>query len=522
MTSSAEAPPAAWTGGGFPARPRSLWVSAWAWLLVLTVVLGVLYAATLLRDVGYGTDTAKFQYLGRVLGTAHQPGYPLFTLLLALVVRIVPLGSDAVRVDVMSAAFGVAACAALFLALLELEVRRVVAFAAALLIGVTQTFWSQAVAVEIYSLHSLFAAVVLWLLLRWQRTRTDRDLLLAVGTYALSFSHTTASILLAPGVGLFIALVDWRAVMRWRVLRWTPVFALLAIAPYAYIVWRSLDPAASYLEVEIRGVTDFVRALRGTNYTTLMFSFGPRALMSERLPMFYRLLHGEPLLWAVPIALVGLVRLRLRPGNLLLAGWCAAVTLWGLEYDIGDVFVYFTLTYVVTVLWAAVGFDWLVDLLRGAVSAAGRDGARVVLPALSLLAPLLIGWSNYPAVDLSRDTTGREIRSALDAMSEGGVVFTYQHHHFNYELLGQGRRDELGIHARDRRPYELIARYCRGAPIELSGVVGVAPPGLPAYAYGSDTLSLLSSQGFAFEPVQRELARIDCGRLPSRYTRQPA
>lgn len=426
---------------------------------MLTVALGVLYGATLLRDVGYGTDTAKFQYLGRVLGTAHQPGYPLFTLLLALVVRIVPFGSDALRVDLMGAAFGVAACAVLFLVLLELEVRRVVAFAAALLIGVTQTFWSQAVAVEIYSLHSLFAAVVLWLLLRWRRTRNEGDLVLALASYALSFSHTTASILLAPGIGLFIALVDWRAALRWRVLRWTPVFALLALAPYAYIVWRSLDPAAPYLEVQIRSVTDLVRALRGTNYTELMFSFGPRALMDERLPMFTALLRGEPLLWAVPIALVGLVRLRLRPSSLLLVAWFAAVTLWGLEYDIGDVFVYFTLTYVITVLWVAVGFDWLVDLIRRPVAAAGLDAARVVLPALSLLAPLITGWSNYAAVDMSRDPTGREIRSALDAMPGGGVVFTYAHHHFNYELLGRDRQDELGIFARDRRPYELIARY---------------------------------------------------------------
>ncbi len=509
-------------GSPVPRQARALSETRWSWLLVLTVVLGVLYAATLLRDVGYGTDTAKFQYLGRVLGTAHQPGYPLFTLLLALVVRIVPFGSDALRVDLMCAAFGVAACAVLFLVLLELEVGRVIAFAGALLIGVTRTFWAQAVAVEIYSLHSLFAALVLWLLLSWRRNRHERYLVLALASYALSFSHTTASILLAPGIVLFIALVDWRAALRWRVLRWTPAFALLALAPYAYIVWRSLDPTSPYLEVEIRSGTDLVRALRGTNYTALMFSFGPRALMSERLPMFYGLLRGEPLLWAVPLALVGLVRLRFRPSNLLLVTSFAAVTLWGLEYDIGDVFVYFTLTYVITVLWAAVGCDWLIDRIRGPAAAAGLPGAGVLLPALSLLAPLIIGWSNYAAVDMSGDTTGSEIRAALEAMPGGGVVFTYAHHHFNYELLGKDRQDELGIYARDRRPYELIARYCRGAPIVQSGVVGLAPPGLPVYAYGADTLSLLSQQGFALEAVQGELARVDCGRLPSRYLSPPS
>jgi hypothetical protein len=69
----------------------------------VAVVLGGLYLAILLRDVGYGTDTAKFQYLGRVLGTAHQPGYPLFTALLAVTVRMIPVGGDALRVGVVSA-----------------------------------------------------------------------------------------------------------------------------------------------------------------------------------------------------------------------------------------------------------------------------------------------------------------------------------------------------------------------------------------------------------------------------------
>ncbi len=487
------------------------------WLLALVAVLGTLYAATLLRDVGYGTDTAKFQYLGRVLGTAHQPGYPLFTMLLALVVRIVPFGSDALRVDLLSAAFGVATCALLFLALLEFELRPVVAFAAALLVGVTQTFWMQAIAIEVYSLHSLFAAGVLWLLLRWQRSRRDRDLVLALAVYALSFSHTTASVLLAPGIGLLIASVDWRAPLRWRVARWLPLFALLALGPYGYIVWRSLDPAATYLEVQIRGAGDLVRALRATNYASLMFAFGPRALLAERLPMLLRLLTSEPLLWALPLAVVGSVRLRLRPVNLLLAAWFATVTLWGLEYDIGDIFVYFTLTYVVVVLWAAVGFDWLVELVQDSDLGAALGRPLRVLPALSLLAPLLTGWSNYAAVDMSRDPTGSEIRSALQAMPEGGVVFTYLHHHFNYELLGRGRQDELGVYARDRRPVELISRYCQGAPIELSGVVGQVPPGLPVYAYGADTLAILGKQGFAVVPTFGELARVDCGRLPARH-----
>ncbi len=492
---------------------------SWLWLAALVVVLGSLYAATLLRDVGYDTDTAKFQYLGRVLGTAHQPGYPLFTALLAVTVRVIPFGSDALRANLLSAGFGVATCAVFFLALGEIGVGRVVAFAGAVLVGVTETFWSQAIIAEVYTLQTLFTTVVLWLLLRWRRSGRERELVAAFAVYALSFSHTTASVLLAPGIAVFVALVDWRAPFRWRVLRWTPFFTLLAVGPYSYIVWRTFDPSTPYYEVQIRNLGDLMTAVRGTNYGHLMLAFGPSELLRDRLPMFWDLLDREPLVWAVPLGLVGLVRLRFRPVNLLLVMWHGAVTLWGLEYDIGDIFVYFILSYVIIVLWATVGFDWLADTACARLHAADHPSVRLAVPALFLFAPILVAWVNFSLVDMSEDATGAEIRAVLNAMPEGGVIFTHgnAYHHFNYELLGKGRQDELDVYVQYPQPFERIALYCRGEPIGLGGVVGQAPPGLPVYAYGAGYQARLKFEGFFLQPIVDELARIDCAQLPPRH-----
>ncbi|MDP8929930.1 MAG: DUF2723 domain-containing protein [Actinomycetota bacterium] len=488
----------------------------WGWLAALAVVLGGLYAATLLRDVGFETDTAKFQYLGRVLGTAHQPGYPLFTALLALAVRLIPFGGDALRVDLLSAGFGVATCAVCFLLLVEVGVRRVVAFAGAFLIGVTETFWLESVVVEVYTLQTLFAAAVLWLLVRWQRSHRDRDLVLALAVYALSFAHTPASILLAPGIALFVALVDWRAPLRWQVVRWTPLFALLAVGPYVYIVWRTFDPSNLYYEVQIRSIGDLVAAIQGNHYRDMMWSFGARELLDDRLPMLRDLLEDQPLWWAVPLGVLGLVRLRLRPISPLLVAWFLAVTLWALQYDVGDVFVFFILTYVIIALGATIGFDWIVSAVLARVPAATATPARAVVGALVLLAPLLVARSNFAEVDFSDDRTGDEIRGAIAAMSDGGVVFSYHYHHFNYELLGRGRQRELQVYSQ-YPGLERIALYCRGQQIGLGGVVGDTPPGLPVYAYGEAYLPILRGAGFVFTPVAGELVRVDCERLPLEY-----
>lgn len=489
----------------------------WGWLVALVAGLAGLYAATLLRDVGFETDTAKFQYLGRVLGTAHQPGYPLFTALLALAVRLIPFGSDALRVDLLSAGFGVATCAVCFLFLDEIRVRRVVAFAGAFLIGVTETFWLQSVVVEVYTLQTLFAAGVLWLLVRWQRRRRDRDLVVALAVYALSFAHTPASILLAPGITLFVALVDWRAPMRWRVVRWTPLLILLAVGPYAYIVWRTFDPSNLYYEVQIRSVGDLVAAIRGTHYRNMMWSFGARELLDDRLPMLRDLLRDQPLWWAVPLGVVGLVRLRLRPLSLLLVAWFVAVTLWALEYDVGDVFVFFILSHVLIVLAATIGFDWIASAVLTRVPAVALTPARAAVGALVLLAPLLVARSNFAEVDFSDDRTGDEIRGAVAAMAGGGIVFSYHYHHFNYELIGRASRQREPELYSQYPGLERIALYCHGRQIGLGGVVGSAPPGLPVYAYGAAYLPILRGEGFVFTPVVGELVRIDCQRLPPEH-----
>ena len=66
---------------------------AWPYVVPL-LVLAVVYGRTVQRSTGnqFSVDTTKFDYLGLVLGTAHPPGYPLYTMLNAAFVRIVPWG----------------------------------------------------------------------------------------------------------------------------------------------------------------------------------------------------------------------------------------------------------------------------------------------------------------------------------------------------------------------------------------------------------------------------------------------
>src|SRR5262245_39322630 len=152
----------------------------------LFVLLLAVYAATLLPGVGYHPDTARFQFVPRVLGIPHQTGFPTYLVLNRLFVALLPLGSVAWRANLLSAVFPALAGVVLLRLVLEIGdrgVRAAPAFAAALAFGLTRTLWSQSVVAEVYTLNLLFTALVLLFFLRWARSGRCRDFALATALY---------------------------------------------------------------------------------------------------------------------------------------------------------------------------------------------------------------------------------------------------------------------------------------------------------------------------------------------------
>ncbi|KAJ1494533.1 hypothetical protein T484DRAFT_1765231 [Baffinella frigidus] len=62
---------------------------------------GLIYLATMHRTLA-GGDSGDLIANACSLGVPHPPGYPLHTLLAALFVRLIPFGSPALRVNLLS------------------------------------------------------------------------------------------------------------------------------------------------------------------------------------------------------------------------------------------------------------------------------------------------------------------------------------------------------------------------------------------------------------------------------------
>lgn len=175
-----------------------------------------LYVATLAPSV-QPADAGEFQLVAAVLGIAHPPGYPLYTLL-GKGFTLLPLGDAAWRVNLLAAV-----CAAATLAVLVRAVRQATGSAAAgllaaLTLGLAPTYWAQGTFANIRSLTGLLAALCLHWLLAYGREREPRYLLAFAVTFGLAVTHHSSLALLGLPFLAYLLAVDPRLPLQPR--RW--------------------------------------------------------------------------------------------------------------------------------------------------------------------------------------------------------------------------------------------------------------------------------------------------------------
>ncbi len=114
-------------------------------------------------------DSGEFITAAYSLGIPHAPGFPTYVVLAKTFQTLVPLGNIGYRTNLFSATCGAATVLVLFLLGLRLAFSPFVAGGAALLFMCSTAHRVNAQASEVFALHVLFCAVVLWAALsdRW-------------------------------------------------------------------------------------------------------------------------------------------------------------------------------------------------------------------------------------------------------------------------------------------------------------------------------------------------------------------
>lgn len=423
-----------------------------AGLVVAVPALG-LYALTLLRDVDFW-DTAEFQAVGPVLGIAHPTGYPTYTLLLWLAsVVFQPFGNEALRANLLSAVL-VASSSGMLAALTAVLTRRLVAgIAAGTALAVAPQAWAVAVRADPHALHLLFVCLLLALLFGWRRRlaaaspTADRWLLSAAVLYGLALGNHALTILLAPGIGLFVVVVSP------GVLRGRPRFSagciglalLVAMLVYAYLPLRSaMNPPLDYGNPE---------TLEGLAYVVFAEQFRGSFHEMPALGAIVDQIAGQMLAALGLLALLipfGVYEAVVRRGALLLVlvGWVAPTWLFSLVYTNADIERYYLVPIVGGALLAGIGAGVVWRLIEPYRGVRARTLVAGLMTVLLLAPPLAAIPPRYDRLDASSVTFGRQyLEAALSAFEQDAVVISWWSMSTTlwYGQFVEGRRPDIWV-----------------------------------------------------------------------------
>jgi hypothetical protein len=480
---------------------RSATALAWTGAVGVGLIAFGLCLWRLMPGLGFW-DTAEFQMVLPVMGTAHPTGYPTYVLLGWLAsLLLTPIGEPALRINVFSAILvGIGAGLTVDLAR-RLTGSLVLGIVTGLGVALTPIVWAIGTHADPHALHFALLAMILWLLVRWEHARRgsglalrasavdpearpddarrpDRWLIAAAVVTGVSTGNHSLTLLLGPPIILYVFAVAPEIRHRPRL-----IAACLAAAAIPAVLVR--------LEMPLRAGwfrAPFVYANPSTWdgfwYVTLGQQFhgwvtDPFGNWPGRIDDLARI-AGQELGLLAPLVLIAFAVTAIRqPRYALLTGSTALITVFfNSIYPDGAIDRYYIGPALLAWTWLAVLAATVVQAMLGTFSGSpdprsGRGPARrldsigavravaVVAAAAVLLAPTLFALPQRSrAVDRSQDRVAeRWTDDVLSALEPNAVVISWWSYSTPlwYAHIVDGRRpDILIIDDRDRVDMNLL------------------------------------------------------------------
>jgi len=491
---------------------RSHFSLHWVLTGILILSLGAVYAATLAPGLSWannGADGGDFISAVATAGIPHPTGYPSY-LLLAGAFRMIPVGSLAFRMNLLSAICDVAAailvCCAVTRFFSERRLNWLAGGVAALAFGLSPLVWSQAVITEVYGLQTLFVALIVYLWSYGINLKSDRlvfyDLTAGLVLGLALGNHLTSALLLPVVFSMGGAITKgntetvggFRNWMRGWKINWTPVArrsgALLAgLLVYLVLPLRAMaNPPINWGDPVT--LKNFLALVSGRLYSGLVFAL-PGDYILPRLQYWAHLLSDQFGWLGLAIGIYGLLfshtqgLKRIYPGM----AWLFIVfSIFSIGYNSYDSQVYLIPAFLVVAIWVGVGALELVEW-----ASRRADWLGIITGCMILIGLIVPAAFHYPEVDASHDDRAENFgREVFRSAPPQAIIFTqgdqatFALRYFQYVLH---QRADVALVVADLMPYDwyrnsLAVTYPtlhvpEQAVQDWSGTVIQANPGRP-------------------------------------------
>lgn len=425
----------------------------------------LVYLKTLAPGLTFG-DGGELIAAAYHLGIPHAPGFPLWVILTHLF-TLLPGPNIAWKVNLASAFYGSLTAAAIYV-LLKTRLTWHAALAAALTFAFFYSSWFYASYAEVLTLTGLFTALLVILLMSWEKKGQERYLAALIFVAGLSLTVHYLSLVLFPAGFFYLLYREGRSLFRPRRLVVLTVVFLISLTPFLFMPWRSQRGVAIDWGQTGQSGENFFNHLRRKQFGVVAEAnwgiYLPATLPGgSEVSIFERLFSTQTTLlrnlnrqFTPPLLLLGVLgwlRLWRRERSLFVflslglffAGpvnyFVSGPPFDAKRFDLGELVPFLVL------FSLALGFGWQF-LWEKAAKAYPKW--RLTIPFLAFCFPIFFLLKNFSYVNLSQDLTAvYHGQNLLKTVAPGSVLVTKENNWFFplvYFLRVEGQRGDLTVY----------------------------------------------------------------------------
>ncbi len=203
--------------------------------IIIFIFSMLIYLFTLAPTVT-GEDSGELAAGAYDFGVVHPSGYPLWTLLGGLMVRLFPFASPVYITNLLSAILASLSAVVLFITLKRFfQISNGIAITGALSFACGSHLWSQAVITEVYTLHIFLLCLIIYTTFCWMKSLENKYLFLTSFLCGLALSNHHLATLIGPILFVTVLICKPKVFISAKAIISCLFFLCLGLLPYLYL-----------------------------------------------------------------------------------------------------------------------------------------------------------------------------------------------------------------------------------------------------------------------------------------------